>query len=119
MNSAARAEAFRLHAQICRALADPRRLLILVELRHGPKTVGQIAAAIVSSQPMTSRHLAVLREKGLLEARREGTFVRYSLADRRILTAIDILLDVLASQLTRQSARGTVVRRLRSISRSV
>lgn len=119
MNSAAREDVFRLHAQICRALADPRRLLILVELREGPRTVGEIAAAIASSQPMTSRHLAVLREKGLLEAEREGAFVRYGVADRRILTAIDILLDVLGSQLTRQSARGSAVRRLRSVSRGV
>lgn len=118
MNSAAREDVFRLHAQICKALADPRRLLILVELRQRPKTVGEIAAAIASSQPMTSRHLAVLREKGLLEAEREGTFVRYRLTDRRILAAIDILLDVLSSQLARQSARGNAVRRLRSAARS-
>lgn len=119
MNSAAREEVFRLHAQICKALTDPRRLLILVELRQGPRTVGEIAAAIASSQPMTSRHLSVLRDKGLVEAQRQGTFVRYSLPDRRILTAIDILLDVLGSQLARQSARGSAVRRLRSAPRSV
>jgi len=118
MNTASREDVFRLHAQICKALADPSRVLILVELRRGPKTVGEIAEAIGASQPMTSRHLAVLREKGLLQARRQGTYVRYSLTDRRILSAIDILLDVLAAQLARQGARGTAVRRLRSVARS-
>ena len=47
-------------------------------------------------------------------ATREGSFVRYGLADERVLLAIDILLDVLASQLARQGARGDAVRRLRS-----
>jgi len=118
MNTASREDVFRLHAQICKALADPSRVLILVELRRGPKTVGEIAEAIGASQPMTSRPLGVLRDKGLLQATRHGTFVRYSLTDRRILAAIDLLLDVLAAQLTRQGARGNTARRLRSIARS-
>jgi len=118
MKSAARDDVFRLHAQICKALADPHRLLILIQLRHGAKTVGEIAHAIASSQPMTSRHLAVLREKGLVQTEHAGAFVRYSLADRRILTAIDLLLDVLEAQLTRQGARGNAVRRLRSVART-
>ncbi len=118
MATLARDDVFRLHAQICKALGDPNRLLILVELRSGPRTVGQISDAIGASQPLTSRHLAVLRDKGLVEAQRRGTFVRYSLTDRRILTAIDILLAVLASQLARQGAHGTTARRLRPIHRA-
>lgn len=117
MRTATREEVFRLHAEICGALADPRRVLILMELRQGPKTVGQIAEAIAASQPMTSRHLAVLREKQLVLATREGSFVRYRLVDERVLIAVDTLLDVLASQLTRQGARGDAVRRLRSATR--
>ena len=108
-----RDDVLRLHAQICRALGDPNRLLILVELRRGPCTVGHLARAIRASQPLTSRHLGVLRDKGLVRAAREGTFVRYSLTDRRVLTAIDLLLDVLGAQLARQGAQGGTVRRLR------
>lgn len=112
-----RAEVFQLHAQICKALADPSRLLLIVELRRGARTVNELSAAIGTSQPTTSRHLAVLRDKGLVQAERKGTFVRYSLTDRRILTAIDTLLDVLAAQLARQGARGTAARRLRPLGR--
>jgi DNA-binding transcriptional ArsR family regulator len=117
MRTTTREDVFRLHAEICGALAEPRRVLILMELRHGPRAVGEIAKAVAASQPMTSRHLAILREKQLVVATREGSFVRYSLADERVLTAIDILLDVLASQLARQGARGDAVRRLRSATR--
>ncbi len=118
MERTTREDVFQLHAQICRALADPSRLLIIVELRSRPRTVGELARAIGASQPLTSRHLGILREKGIVNAARDGAFVRYSLADRRILTAIDLLLEVLAAQLARQGARGGAVRRLRPVLRS-
>lgn len=118
MEKVTRDEVFRLHAQICKAIADPSRLWIIVELRNRPRTVGDLARAIGASQPMTSRHLAVLREKGIVRAERDGAFVRYSLADRRVLTAIDLLLDVLTTQLARQGARSTAARRLRPALRS-
>jgi DNA-binding transcriptional ArsR family regulator len=57
----------------------------------------------------------VLRQKGIVVAERDGSFVRYSLADRRILGAIDTLLDVLATQLARQGAHMTAARRMRPI----
>jgi len=108
-----RQEIYRLHAQFCQALADPNRLLLLVELRHDPRTVGELSGAIGKSQSLTSRHLGVLRQKGIVVTERDGSFVRYSLADRRILGAIDTLLDVLATQLARQGAPLSAARRIR------
>ena len=113
-----REEVFRLHAQFCKALGDANRLLIIVELRDGPRTVNEISGAIGASQSLTSRHLGVLREKGLVRAERDGNFVRYSLADRRILSAIDMLLDVLAGQLERQGSHSSVARRIRTVARA-
>lgn len=118
MDPVVRRDVFRLHAQICKALSDPSRLLILVELRGGARTVGELSKALAASQPLTSRHLGVLREKGIVHAERDGSFVRYRLADRRILTAVDILLDVLGTALQRDGARSSVVRRLRPARRS-
>ena len=108
-----RQEIYRLHAQFCQALADPNRLLLLVELRHDPRSVGELSLAIGKSQSLTSRHLGVLRQKGIVVTERDGSFVRYSLADRRILGAIDTLLDVLATQLARQGAHSSAARRIR------
>ncbi len=118
MERSTRDDVLRLHAQICRALADASRLLIILELRHRPRTVSELARAIGASQPLTSRHLGILREKGIVHAEREGSFVRYSLLDRRVVTAIDLLLNVLASELTRQGAKGSAARRLRPVLRS-
>jgi DNA-binding transcriptional ArsR family regulator len=113
MRRTSRDEVFRLHAQFCKALGDANRLLIIVELRDGARTVGEIARAVGASQSLTSRHLGVLREKGLVRAERDGNFVRYSLADRRILSAIELLLDVLASELERQGSHSNIARKLR------
>jgi len=86
-----------------------------VELRDVPRTVGELSRAIGRSQSLTSRHLGVLRQKGIVVTERDGSFVRYSLADRRILGAIDTLLEVLATQVARQGAHLTAARRMRPI----
>ena len=62
-----------------RALADQTRRDILSLLRSGPRTSGEIAAQFHSSWPTISRHLAVLREAGLVGAERQGQEIYYEL----------------------------------------
>ena len=64
---------------IFKALADPTRRQILELLRSGVKSSGEIAEAFPSSWPTISRHLAILKEAGLIQATREGQFIRYEL----------------------------------------
>jgi DNA-binding transcriptional ArsR family regulator len=66
-------------ARAFRALADPTRRTILRELRSGPLTSGEIASRFDSSWPTISRHLAILRDAGLVTAHRLGQEVRYEL----------------------------------------
>jgi DNA-binding transcriptional ArsR family regulator len=61
------------------ALADDTRRAILRLLRGGPLTSGEIAARFDSSWPTISRHLAVLREAGLVSSERHGQEIRYEL----------------------------------------
>lgn len=93
-----------LHAGICSALADPRRILMLYALSEKPRNVSELADELGISQPTTSRHLNVLRERGLVIARREGQSVVNTLADERIIGALDLLREVLASNLQGQAA---------------
>jgi DNA-binding transcriptional ArsR family regulator len=65
--------------QAFRALADETRRTILRLLRDGPLTSGEIANRFDSSWPTISRHLAVLREAGLVTAVRAGQEIRYEL----------------------------------------
>jgi ArsR family transcriptional regulator len=92
-----------LHAGICSALADPRRILILYALNDKPINVSDIADALGISQPTASRHLNLLRERGLVTAKREGQSVVNTLADQRIIQALDLLREVLASNLQSQA----------------
>lgn len=62
-----------------RALADPTRRKILTLLRSGPRASGEIASQFDSSWPTISRHLAVLRDAGLVVAERSGQEIRYEL----------------------------------------
>jgi ArsR family transcriptional regulator len=82
---------YRLHAEICKVLTDPKRLMLLDALRRGERAVGELAAAIGVTLPNASQHLAVLRAAGLVEARRVGTSVRYSLGEPAILRACDVI----------------------------
>ncbi len=65
---------------IFRALGDSTRLRILKLLAHGELCVCQIEQSLRISQALTSRHLGILRMTGLVQARREGQWVHYSLA---------------------------------------
>ncbi len=75
-----------------RALSDPTRREILAMLRARPRTSGEIADAFASSWPTISRHLAVLREAGLILAERDGQHVRYELNTSVIEEVIQHLL---------------------------
>jgi DNA-binding transcriptional ArsR family regulator len=88
-----------LHQRVCPALGDPKRLLILYALEDGPLCVGELTEALQLSQPTVSRHLGVLRQRGLVNTERRGTAVYYSLVDERLLQAVDLLRAVLQSQM--------------------
>jgi len=64
-----------------KALADRTRLRILALLMDGEVCVCDIHDTLRLPQPTASRHLAYLRRAGLVEARREGTWMHYRLAD--------------------------------------
>ncbi len=97
-------ELLELHAGICSALDDPTRLLLLYILAEGPRNVSDICTLLHLPQSTASRHLRVLRERGLVITRREGTSVFYDLADHRLVEAVDLLRAVLRTVYTHRAA---------------
>ena len=97
-------EVNQLHAEICAGLADPKRILILYSLHDKPCSVNELVELLNISQPMVSRHLKVLRERGMVTTSRIGATVEYRLADERLIEALDLLRAVLASKLKSQAA---------------
>ncbi len=97
-------EVTRLHADICSALADPSRILILYALAEGPHNVNALAAEVGIQQPAASRHLKVLRERGLVRPVRQGPSVEYHLVDHRLIDALDTLRMVMRDRLAYQAS---------------
>ena len=98
-----------LHASMCRALSDPKRILILYALNDKPRHVTALAEKLNIPQPTVSRHLRRLEQHALLRKQREGASVVYSIANPRIMDLLDLMREVRFDALTQQSrvlARG-------------
>lgn len=104
MNRQLEAEINALHAQVCAALADPKRIMILYVLADSPQNVGELCTALEAPQPAISRHLKVLRDSGLVTARRDGMNVIYTLANPKVVKALDLLRQVLNDNLRRSAS---------------
>ena len=103
------AELRELHARVCKALADPKRLLIINALRDCELSVGDLCETLDISQSNASQHLAVLRERGVVSARREGTSMIYALRGTKVIEAVDLLREFLAEDLAERGRLGDVI----------
>lgn len=73
-----------LAAALFKTLGDPTRLrLVTLLARHGEMCVCRLAEALAVPEFQASRHLGILRARGLVEARRQGTWMHYRLAKPR------------------------------------
>lgn len=92
-------EVSRLHADLCSALADPNRILMIYALGELPRSVNELSEVLELSQPATSRNLKVLRERGLVYTIRQGNTLEYHLTDARLVEALNLLRMVLRDRL--------------------
>lgn len=91
-----------LHASICKAFANPTRLRIIEALGDGERTVSQLVELLGVSKSSASQHLATMREKGVVEFRREAGHVYYRLTSPKILQACRLMREVLIEQSERR-----------------
>ena len=80
-------------AKTLKAIAHPLRLQILCELNEQELSVADIVERMQSSQSNVSQHLTLLREMGVLNARRDANKVFYSVAKQQILSVIRMMRD--------------------------
>ena len=97
-------EISQLEADFCFALSDPTRILMLYALNENPLNVTELTSDLNIPQPTTSRHLKVLRERGLVQSVRQGTTLTYHLTDPRLIQALDLLRSVMRDRLTQQAS---------------
>ena len=76
----------------CKALADETRQGILQMLLEGEKKVGELVEAFATSQPTISHHLNILKSLGLVNSRREGKHVYYSIHRENVVECCGMLV---------------------------
>lgn len=88
-----------LQAEISKTLANSIRLAILHSLRNGEKSVNELTEILGISQSNLSQHLALMRQKGIVKTRKQGTNIFYSVTNPKINQACDMVREVLLDQL--------------------
>ncbi len=100
-------EIFKLHADYCRVLANPKRLMILALLAKRELSVSEIAASIDTPLPTVSQHLSLLRSKNVVETRKDGQNVYYRPSDPRLMDACELIRTVLLDGMKRRGEIAT------------
>jgi DNA-binding transcriptional ArsR family regulator len=78
-------------ANVIKCLGHPLRLMLLDAMESGEATVGELQARTGAGQAMVSQQLATLRGHGIVTARRDGPFVRYSISEPKVHHILDCI----------------------------
>jgi ArsR family transcriptional regulator len=89
----------RFRAEFFKALGHPARIVILETLSSGEKSVSEIQEALGIEQSSVSRQLALLRVRGIVDDRKEGSTVFYRLRDATVLQLLDAARTIFSNQL--------------------
>ncbi len=95
---------YQIKAEFFRVLGHPVRVRILELLRDGERTVGDLQLQLQMDSSGTSQHLGALRKQGVLDSRREGTSVYYSVRDPRIFQLLEVARQILNTSLSESQA---------------
>ena len=106
------ARLWEMQADICQLLANPKRLQILNLLKWGELSVGAMVQSLGVPKANLSQHLSLMRQKGILATRRQGTTIYYRLATPDITEACEIMREVLHEVL---DSRGSLSRNIQAL----
>lgn len=82
-------------AEYLKVLGSPIRIKILLSIGYGEACVCHLEAKLKKRQAYISQHLMVLRDAGILETRRDGKYIYYNVADRKVFDLIETAADLL------------------------
>jgi len=88
---------------LLKAMANPARLMVLCQIAQGEKSVGELEEAVGLSQSALSQHLAVLRARHVVTARREGQTIFYSLTSPEASSLMSALYEVFCRKATKST----------------
>ncbi len=90
---------YQVKAEFFKVLGHPARIRILEVLRDGERSVGQLIPEVGLEASHLSQQLGLMRRASILESRKEGATVFYSVADRRILELLELAKAILTTTL--------------------
>jgi DNA-binding transcriptional ArsR family regulator len=99
---------------LAQALADPLRLAVLHQLMGGPATVSDLASATSATQSNLSNHLALLRERRLVRAERQGRQVVYAVRDATVAELLESLARVAGARPAKATRTTPAIARART-----
>jgi len=99
---------YELHADICKTLANPKRIEIINTLRDDELSAGDLQKTLGIKKANLSQHLTVMRTKGIVQARRDGINIYYRVANPKVTQACDLMREVLTEHL---KAAGKLAKR--------
>jgi ArsR family transcriptional regulator len=86
---------YNLHSDICKTIGNPVRQAIIDTLRSRELTVTELVNETGITQATISQHLAILRNRGIVNFRRGGNNIYYSISNPKIIQAYDLISEVL------------------------
>ncbi len=103
---------FSLHAEVCKTLANPKRLEIIYALKDGELSVSELVKKLGIPKANISQHLAILRQRRVVSYRRAGVNIYYRIASPKIVKACGLMREVLMEQL---NEAGRIVKKARGV----
>ncbi|MEW5901197.1 MAG: metalloregulator ArsR/SmtB family transcription factor [Acidobacteriota bacterium] len=90
---------YELHAEVCKTLANPKRIEIINLLRSGEKSVSWLLEKTGLLKANLSQHLSVMRQRGIVRSRKEGLNAFYRISNPKIIRACELIREVLFEQM--------------------
>ena len=92
-------QVFNLQAEICKTLANPKRLEIIYALKEGELSAGELVKRLGIPKANVSQHLAILRQRRVVVSRRDGVNIYYNIANPKIVQACALMREMLMEQI--------------------
>lgn len=102
MNQMENKELYKMHADFCKFMGSPKRIEILFVLGNGEKCVDELAQIMGINIPNVSQNLTIMKDRGIVESRRDGTKIYYKLSNPKVLEACMIMRDLMFEQLNKK-----------------
>ncbi|OGW33209.1 MAG: hypothetical protein A2X58_12650 [Nitrospirae bacterium GWC2_56_14] len=83
-------------AQVCKTFSNAKRLEVLTLLKTGEMTVNELTKVLKTTKANASQHLKVMRMRGILKTRREGTNIYYRIANKKLASACSLMQEALS-----------------------